>query len=240
SEIIRLFESEADKLMPKANPNRIGNYYRLMTADECRQAMFEGKMVLLGLMLPPEFANITKENPVAPVPAAGEDGRIGELLGHMVKAHGWRKGQIKCKNSWSEQWGEKGYFYLPDEYFMAHEKLGFPVPLVEAWAVEIDTETQKQPSGWYQAGEKWRYRDSDGSDHKGWLKTWAWFWLGTDGNMAVGWRLIDGKWYYFNSFGVMLDGLHTIDGKQYFFFERSEKGHLHGEMLKTNNSGAII
>ena len=38
----------------------------------------------------------------------------------------------------------------------------------------------------------------------------------------------------------MATGLQSITGKQYYFFERSQGGHLRGEMLLTDGSGAIV
>ena len=242
-EIIDLFEAEADKLLPIARKNCIGNYYRLETAEECRRALFEGKAVVLGLMLPESFAEVSAENPVAPVPEIGSDGRIGNLAGHMVEMAGWRKGQLKCQNSWGPEWGEGGNFYLPEEYFDIARQWGMPV--VEAWAAELGKEPEKRETGWYQKDGKWRYRDADGSDHVGWLETWAWFYLDADGNMATSWQKIDGVWYYFNASGVMQTGWLYDGGKDVWYYLTNSGGmavgwkKVEGKWYYFNGSGAM-
>ena len=74
-------------------------------------------------------------------------------------------------------------------------------------------------AAWQQSGSQWRYTTGSG--------------------YATGWRQIGGTWYYFNGSGAMVTGLQSIAGKQYYFFERSQGGHLRGEMLLTDGSGAI-
>ena len=75
-------------------------------------------------------------------------------------------------------------------------------------------------TGWVQAGKSWYYYE-DGAP------------------VMASWRQIDGKWYYLGEDGRMADDLQTIDGKEYFFFTKSEGGRLHGEMAKTDETGAL-
>lgn len=280
-EIIRLFESEADTLLPEARDRKIGNYYRLSSASECRRAMFEGKCVVLGLFLLEGMIDMEEgTDPMVKVPPETDNFQM--IGGHLVGGFGWDNRGIRFANSWSAKWGENGFGYIEDGLFTWSAEHGFPIPLVEAWAFELGNKPEKQETGWYQQDGKWRYRNTNGTDHTGWLKTWAWFWLDESGNMATGWRKIDGcwyyfepqgmmytgwlydrekdiwyyltnsggmaigwakiagKWYYFNGSGAMVTGLQSIAGKQYYFFERSQGGHLRGEMLLTDGSGAII
>lgn len=76
-------------------------------------------------------------------------------------------------------------------------------------------------SGWVQANKSWYYYE-DGAP------------------VMASWRQIDGKWYYLGQDGRMVDDLQTIDGKEYFFFTKSEGGRLHGEMAKTDETGALV
>ena len=75
-------------------------------------------------------------------------------------------------------------------------------------------------TGWVQAGKSWYYYE-DGAP------------------VMASWRQIDGKWYYLGEDGRMADDLQTIDGREYFFFTKSEGGRLHGEMAKTDETGAL-
>ena len=72
--------------------------------------------------------------------------------GHAVGSGGWCQKGLKFPNSWSERWGDKGYGYIEPRCFTWSQEYGFPIPLVEAWAVEFDdgtepTEPQKKPDG---------------------------------------------------------------------------------------------
>lgn len=75
-------------------------------------------------------------------------------------------------------------------------------------------------TGWVQANKSWYYYE-DGAP------------------VMASWRQIDGKWYYLGEDGRMVDDLQTIDGREYFFFTKSEGGRLHGEMAKTDETGAL-
>ena len=76
-------------------------------------------------------------------------------------------------------------------------------------------------TGWVQANKSWYYYE-DGAP------------------VMASWRQIDGKWYYLGEDGRMVDDLQTIDGREYFFFTKSEGGRLHGEMAKTDETGALV
>ena len=75
-------------------------------------------------------------------------------------------------------------------------------------------------TGWVQANKSWYYYE-DGAP------------------VMASWRQINGKWYYLGEDGRMVDDLQTIDGREYFFFTKSEGGRLHGEMAKTDETGAL-
>lgn len=75
-------------------------------------------------------------------------------------------------------------------------------------------------TGWVQANKSWYYYE-DGAP------------------VMASWRQIDGRWYYLGEDGRMVDGLQQIGGKAYYFFTKSEGGRLHGEMAKTDETGAL-
>ena len=75
-------------------------------------------------------------------------------------------------------------------------------------------------SGWVQAGK-------------------SWYWYEDGAPVMASWRQINGKWYYLGPDGRMADDLQEIGGKAYYFFTKSEGGRLHGEMAKTDETGAL-
>lgn len=204
-EIIDLFKAHAPAVAGEAAENRIGNYYRLNSGEEARQAMYEGKAVLFSLYLFRQFMEVTKENPVMPVP--DPNGDLIPLGGHSVIGYGWDKRGCRALNSWGEAWGEDGCFYIPDEAFGWSDKNGFPIPLVEAWAIDVGGQPEPEPTGWYKQDGRWRYQDEDGKDCTGWVKdSGKWYYLDKDGWMVTGWVQVDDDWYYLSGSGQMLTG----------------------------------
>lgn len=79
------------------------------------------------------------------------------------------------------------------------------------------------------------------SGKSGWSKEGdAWYYYENSQTVKSAWRLLDGKWYYLGDDGRMAEGYRLIDGKLYYFRRESNQGHLRGEMLKTDEKGAII
>ncbi|WP_432630208.1 hypothetical protein [Brotaphodocola sp.] len=93
----------------------------------------------------------------------------------------------------------------------------------ESWAMEAPGDGS---SDWIYKNYHWYYRDSDGSNHTGWLKYGGeWYWFSENGEMADGGSLaINGVTYYFFINGHMArnqylgleffgdDGQHQSDG----------------------------
>lgn len=83
-----------------------------------------------------------------------------------------------------------------------------------------ETRTTKQVSavknGWVQENKRWYYYEN-GVPKKDWFK-WDgnWYYLNSDGSMAIGWKLVRGSWYYLNYGGVMQTGWQKIDNKWYY------------------------
>lgn len=241
-EIIDLFEAHAAGVAEEAAKYRLGNYYRLTSGAECRQAQKSGLKVFYSLYLFQEFLKITKENPVLALP--NTSGQMIPLGGHLVIGNGWDKRGCRLLNSYGPDWGENGNFYILDEMFGWSDQYGFPIPLVEAWGVEIGKEPVPQKTGWYEKDGHWRYFDGK-KDVVGWLQTWAWFYLDIFGNMVTGWQKIGGKWYYFNSSGVMQTGWLYDGSKDVWYYLTNSGGmavgwrKIEGKWYYFNGSGAM-
>ena len=263
------FEKLAKKLLPDSRKLVIGNYWALRSFDEVRRALYEGKFVQLGLQLFAGIKKVTAESPVLSEPSLSGTQVEEWLGGHMVWATGYcvRNGVrcIRCRNSWGEDWGENGDFYVPEGYFTWAERMGFPMPLAEPWAFELGAH-EEQPSGWYKQDGKWRFR-KDGKDVTGWLQdkgswyyldpdgymaanVWRkvngwWYYLTGSGAMATGWRKVGGYWYYLNPqsgkepLGGMLTGLREIGGKKYFLNPVGAHGVPEGALIVTDESGVV-
>ena len=263
------FEKLAEKLLPDSRKLVIGNYWALRSFDEVRRALYEGKFVQLGLQLFAGIKKVTAESPVLSEPSISGTQVEEWLGGHMVWATGYcvKNGVrcIRCRNSWGEDWGENGDFYVPEGYFTWAERMGFPMPLAEPWAFELGAH-QEQPSGWYKQDGKWRFR-KDGKDGTGWVfdknvwyyldpdgymaaNAWRkvngwWYYLTGSGAMATGWRKVGGYWYYLNPqsgkepLGGMLTGLREIGGKKYFLNPVGAHGVPEGALIVTDEEGAV-
>ena len=263
------FEKVADGMLAAARKLSIGNYWALRSFDEVRRALYEGKFVQLGLQLFAGIRKVTAESPVLAEPSISGTQVEEWLGGHMVWATGYcvKNGVrcIRCRNSWGEDWGENGDFYVPEGYFTWAERMGFPMPLAELWAFELGAH-EEQPSGWYKQDGKWRFR-KDGKDVTGWVfdknvwyyldpdgymaaNVWRrvngwWYYLTGSGAMAAGWRKIGKHWYYLNSQsgkepkGGMLTGLREIGGKKYFLNPVGAHGVPEGALIVTDESGVV-
>lgn len=86
----------------------------------------ENTPVAIGAVVYPSFLQ-TDGSGVVPMPSANE--RAGDPLGgHEFLAIGYKPGFIECENSWGTEWGDKGFFYLPNDYLSVAGKDG---PLVQ-------------------------------------------------------------------------------------------------------------
>lgn len=96
-----------------------------------------------------------------------------------------------------------------------------------------------RPAGWVQSGDKWWYRNEDGTypancwkaidgewyyfDADGYMVvSWlqlgnTWYYLNEDGAMQTGWKALSRNWYYFNENGEMQTGWQAIGGRWYYF-----------------------
>lgn len=263
------FEKLAKKLLPDSRKLVIGNYWALRSFDEVRRALYEGKFVQLGLQLFAGIKKVTAESPVLAEPSLAGTQVEEWLGGHMVWATGYcvKNGVrcIRCRNSWGEDWGENGDFYVPEGYFTWAERMGFPMPLAEPWAFELGVH-EERPSGWYKDGASWRFR-KNGKDVTGWVfdknvwyyldpdgymaaNAWRrvngwWYYLTGSGAMAAGWRKIGKHWYYLNPqsgkepLGGMLTGLREIGGKKYFLNPVGAHGVPEGALIVTDEEGAV-
>ena len=98
-----------------AKPYRIERYVTLDTTDEMRESLFVNGPFVGGVDVYEcwEKPSVDRTG-VIPMPKKGE--RL--LGGHAICIMGYddKKKRFKFKNSWSADWGEKGYGYIPYAY----------------------------------------------------------------------------------------------------------------------------
>lgn len=85
---------------------------------QMRACLAEGYPIIVGISVYESFESAqVAQTGVVPMPAPGES-LIG---GHAVAAVGYTPDAWICRNSWSEQWGDHGHFYLQPEYLLSDD-----------------------------------------------------------------------------------------------------------------------
>jgi C1A family cysteine protease len=105
---------------PPAAANRaakqelIGEYQRLTNISAYLDCLATGSPFVVGISVFDSFeSDAVAANGEVPMPATNET-MIG---GHAICVVGYRPdGSFIVRNSWSADWGDKGYFYLPHAY----------------------------------------------------------------------------------------------------------------------------
>ncbi|MEI8075167.1 MAG: C1 family peptidase [Bacteroidota bacterium] len=102
-------------LYKKAATNQVLSYMRLNNASlvQLQSCLAEGFPFVFGFTVFESFQSIGK-NGIMPMPKPSEK-RLG---GHAVMAVGYddNKKVFLVRNSWSNVWGDQGYFYMPYAY----------------------------------------------------------------------------------------------------------------------------
>ncbi len=115
----------ADK---NAGKHKIKTYARIANLDELKRAIVDPKVgaVIIGVKVYNGMVSAqAKETGVTPNPSCWNRKVLG---GHAITACGYnddspyykKDGHIKCKGSWGEEYGDKGYHYLSYKYIKAN------------------------------------------------------------------------------------------------------------------------
>jgi C1A family cysteine protease len=110
-------------------------YGRVIQSARSLQASIHAhRPVVFGFTVFESFETVqTAETGVIPMPKHGEQ----ILGGHAVVAMGWKpiNGNLyfECRNSWSADWGDQGYFWLPAPYITD------PNLASDMWHIDLET-----------------------------------------------------------------------------------------------------
>jgi len=151
------FPEVSTELFKQASKYKIKSYAICNSLEEVKNAVYNNGLVLGGILVCDNF--LTPENGFVDNP----EGNI--LGGHAITIVGWddnlqykykngktRKGFLKCRNSWSINYGNNGYFYLPYDYYNGKSDTfkyffeswssidiveNIPEPVKEYWRVQV-------------------------------------------------------------------------------------------------------
>lgn len=114
-----LTQLPTNAMIEQAKKFRISQgWERIPSVHAMKKALAEGKPVVFAFMI---FSNIEQTtNGVVPMPGPNDQ----PLGGHAILAVGYDNARraFIFRNSWGPEWGDKGYGYLPYDYFRANVK----------------------------------------------------------------------------------------------------------------------
>lgn len=94
-------------MLAAAKRFRLGSYHAIATADEARQALATGTPVMITVPVNAAFDATGSDGVLSAAALACRD------FNHAVLMVGYTEYWAVVQNSWSEQWGNQGWFYFP-------------------------------------------------------------------------------------------------------------------------------
>jgi C1A family cysteine protease len=114
-EELAVLERPNTKAYIEAKNHRISEYLRIQNLRELKQALSIGFTVAFGFTVFSSFETPdVAQTGLMPLPQPDEQ----VLGGHAVLAVGYDdiRSVLIVRNSWGENWGDRGYFYMPYDY----------------------------------------------------------------------------------------------------------------------------
>jgi C1A family cysteine protease len=93
----------------------VDRYHRIETISDSIHIINSGYPVITGIEVFGDFDNLgTESSPILPMPTEADE----SLGGHAVVIVGYDNNMqyFICRNSYGEEWGDLGYFYMPYTY----------------------------------------------------------------------------------------------------------------------------
>ena len=119
-----------NEIEEEAKKYKIGSYARVneLTFEGLKKAIFVNGALIAGF----RGSNQGWQTAYIRPPKVGES-----TWGHAVSLIGYNQNYIIGQNSWTENWGDKGLFYIPEDY----------LPF-EAWSILSDRPNELELEGW--------------------------------------------------------------------------------------------
>jgi C1A family cysteine protease len=118
-DITKFTQSPTQQDLADAQKYKISEYHRVNDLTMLKTALAEGQPVVIGINVYSSFeSNEVATTGIVPMPNTETEQLLG---GHAVLVVGYdeTKEWAIVRNSWGIDWGEKGYFYLPYQYWTA-------------------------------------------------------------------------------------------------------------------------
>lgn len=115
--IDRFTSAPSNEAEYEAANHKITSYHRVSDLNGVKAALVEGLPVVIGMSVYESFESDTVASTgKVPLPKKGEQ----NLGGHAVLVVGYKKikstEHLIVRNSWGEEWGDKGYCYIPSSF----------------------------------------------------------------------------------------------------------------------------
>jgi len=91
----------------------INGYQRLLLIHQIKHALSHGHPVVFSLEIYESFERDVREDGIVPLPKEGEEKLGGHAMCLMGYDDNLNGGSFIVKNSWGQEWGDKGYCYMP-------------------------------------------------------------------------------------------------------------------------------
>jgi GNAT superfamily N-acetyltransferase len=115
---------EPPQIDQAAKTNRIHGYQRVRTADECKKVLAHGQPVTAALEI---VSREWKSAPRGHIPMPSPNPQFTGSHSVCLIGYDDSKSLFQFANSWGENWGDRGYGFLPYSYFERYQ--------LEAWII---------------------------------------------------------------------------------------------------------
>lgn len=93
----------------------ISGYQRLLSIKDIKHALSHSHPVVFSMDIYESFEKAIDDSGIVPLPQAGEEKLGGHAMCLMGYDDTFNGGSFIVRNSWGQDWGDKGYCYMPYE-----------------------------------------------------------------------------------------------------------------------------
>lgn len=131
--IIENFDiSPTESSYTDAKKRNIKNYYRVYTVNEMLDALNQNYPIIIATLVYDSFDSVAGTTGVVPMPKAEEHVQGGHAM--CLVGYNMRKRLFLARNSFGEDWGFKGYCWIPFDYVEES--------FIDMWVVDLELTQQ--------------------------------------------------------------------------------------------------